>query len=285
MASNGGCVFPNSTSSFNSNSSVKTGNDVKDVKCVKHAVIVTAAGTSSRFNSLEDSNSSENSLKNSGLKNSPCSKKEFFEIDGIPVLTKAVKPFLEIPNLEAVVITYNTKFKKDTIESLKGLENSSNVPFYFVEGGATRQESVFNALSFLMKKKEEGMEISLVSIHDGCRPYVTTTIIENCLQKAYIHGGAAPLIPISDTIVNISNGFVSGTIDRTGAYCIQTPQTFLFLPIYDAHAKAHSFSFHYTDDSSLFLHYCHAQGFEVAMVQGSLENKKITFKEDLESTL
>jgi len=258
--------------------------------CVKHAVIVTAAGVSSRFNSIENSNYANSNFVNSNCVNfncqeAPYSKKEFLKIDGLSILAKAIKPFLEIKNLEAVVITYNKKYKQETTDSLKGLESSNNVPFYFVEGGETRQESVFNALSFLMKKKEDGLDISLVSIHDGCRPFVTTKIIEDCLQLANTHGGAAPAVPISDTLVKISDGFVSGTIDRTGAYCVQTPQTFLFEPLYDAHAKAHVSSFQYTDDSSLFFHYCHSQGFEVAMVAGSPSNRKITFKEDLESIL
>ncbi len=344
MTSKEGCVFQNSKNSC----SAKNIKDIEDFKHTNHAVIVTSAGLSSRFNNLanslensfekfaEDSaeefaeSSAENVAKGAftscefSNKNEKSSyiKKEFLKIDGVSVLAKAVKPFLEIPNLKAVVVTYNKKFKQETIDSLKCLENSTSaqssngsknsniiensntvgdsstvdvsdsvmmsgtVPFYFVEGGKTRQESVFNALSFLMGKKQEGLDISLVSIHDACRPFVTTKIIEDCLRKAYLYGGAAPSVPINDTLVKISNGFVSDTIDRTGVYCIQTPQTFLFTPIYEAHTKAHDFSsFSYTDDSSLFLHYCHCQGFEVAMVSGSLTNRKITFKEDMEVLL
>lgn len=245
---------------------------------VRHAVVVTAAGSSSRFNA--------GFMK--GRLDSGSVKKEFLSFEGLPVLARAVKPFLDVPGLSVVVVTYKAGCLEETrssLESLVPLLDGAGVPLYFVEGGDTRQSSVFNALSFLKRLWDDGAGFDLVSIHDGARPFVSKDVVFACLDAAFKCGGAAPCVPVRDTLVRISDGFLSGRLDRDGVCGVQTPQTFRFPEIYKAHVKARDLvdgvgkvGSAFTDDTQIFMKF----GGLVAAVKGSPKNVKITYRDDLE---
>lgn len=238
---------------------------------VRHAVVVTAAGSSSRFNA--------------GLMGSPGVKKEFLLLGGLSVLSHAVKPFLDVPGLVAVVVTYKPGCLEETrnsLESLVPLMDEAGISLHFVEGGDTRQSSVFNALSFLKRLWDVGAGFDLVSIHDGARPFVSKDIVLACLDAAFRCGGAAPCVPVSDTLVRVSGGFFSERLDRTDVCGVQTPQTFRFPEIYDAHVRARDLvdgvGSVFTDDTQIFMEF----GGRVAAVTGNPKNTKITYRNDLE---
>lgn len=242
---------------------------------VRHAAVVTAAGSSSRFNA---------GFMNGRL-DSGSVKKEFLSFEGLPVLARAVKPFLEVPGLSVVVVTYKAGCLEETrssLESLVPLLDGAGVPLHFVEGGDTRQSSVFNALSFLKRLWDDGAGFDLVSIHDGARPFVSKDIVLACLDAAFRCGGAAPCVPVSDTLVRVSGGFFSERLDRTDVCGVQTPQTFRFPEIYDAHVRARDLvdgvGSVFTDDTQIFMEF----GGRVAAVTGNPKNTKITYRNDLE---
>ena len=106
------------------------------------AVIITAAGSSRRFNS---------SSENTGL------KKEFLCIDDLPVLCHAILPFLQMEDLAVLAVTYR-EGDLETVRKLvlqtPGIAENKRLEILFVQGGATRQESVFNALKSLEQSKK-----------------------------------------------------------------------------------------------------------------------------------
>jgi 2-C-methyl-D-erythritol 4-phosphate cytidylyltransferase/2-C-methyl-D-erythritol 4-phosphate cytidylyltransferase/2-C-methyl-D-erythritol 2,4-cyclodiphosphate synthase len=226
-----------------------------------HAVIVTAAGSSTRFNA-----SSGSSVK-----------KEFLSIGSEPILAKAIRPFLDVPGLAVVAVTYrdgDLDEVRSIVEPLRGGKDALEV--MYVKGGATRQESVFNALKALYDSKKCS-DIKLVSIHDGARPFVSTELVRSCLDAAEAHGGACPCIRVTDTLVKVGeDGLLCSRIDRSGVCTVQTPQTFRFPDIWHAHQVARPDG-GYTDDTGIFMDW----GGRVAFVQGSAENRKITYEADL----
>ena len=222
------------------------------------AVIVTAAGSSRRFNS-----SSENSVK-----------KEFLSIDSVPVLCRAIRPFLEISDLSALVVTYREgeleEVRKLVLQT-SGLEDRTDIEVLFVVGGATRQESVFNGLKALDGCKKHD-EIEIVGIHDGARPFVDKALIKECFAAASKVGGSCPCIWMTDTLVRVnSEGLLSERLFREGVCTVQTPQCFRFPDILRAHEAAASGKA-YTDDTQIFTEW----GGQVAFVQGNPGNRKIT---------
>ena len=226
-----------------------------------HAVIVTAAGSSTRFNA------------SSGSK----VKKEFLAIGSEPILAMAIKPFLQVPGLCMVAVTYregDLDEVRSIVEPLIAGKNSPEV--IYVKGGATRRESVFNALKALYECRKSS-DIKLVSIHDGARPFITADLAKACLDAAEAHGGACPCIRVTDTLVRFDDdGLMCARMDRSGVCTVQTPQTFRFPDIYRAHEAAKPDA-DYTDDTGIFMDW----GGKVAFVQGSADNRKITFASDI----
>lgn len=137
-----------------------------------------------------------------------------------------------------------------------------------VEGGATRAQSVKNALEAL-----EGTGVTKVLIHDGARPLVSRALIARLEAALDSHPGAAPALAVTDALWRGEAGLVSGTQSRDGLYRAQTPQAFRFAEILAAH-RAHPGNA--ADDVEV----ARAAGLDVAIVEGDEDNLKLTFPGD-----
>ena len=229
------------------------------------AVIITAAGSSRRFNA------SSNSVSDV--------KKEFVCVDGLPILCHAIRPFLQLSDLAVLAVTY----REGELENVRklvlqtpGLSDLPELEILYVKGGATRQQSVFNALKALYQSKKRD-EIGAVGIHDGARPFVDFNLVKACFSAAASLGGSCPCIRVTDTLVRVDeDGLLCGRLSREGVCTVQTPQCFRFPDIFKAHEAAVEGKA-YTDDTEIFMDW----GGKVAFVQGSEDNRKITFASDL----
>lgn len=141
-----------------------------------------------------------------------------------------------------------------------------------VAGGNTRTESVLNAL------RAVNPDCEIVLIHDGARPFVSSSIIINSIESARASGAAVVAVPVKDTIKEAELQNVKQTLDRSKLWSAQTPQTFSFDIIKKAYEKvALSGESTFTDDSALV----ESLGYKVTIVLGSDRNFKITTEEDL----
>ncbi len=138
-------------------------------------------------------------------------------------------------------------------------------------GGSERQDSVFNALHFIMEKT------SLVLIHDGVRPLLEATMARRALKALSGCDGVVIGMPPKDTIKEVAGGIVQQTLKRDALIAVQTPQVFLYQPLLDAYERAMNESFYSTDDSSLV----ERNGGKIRVVPGCHTNIKVTTPEDL----
>ena len=136
-----------------------------------------------------------------------------------------------------------------------------------VEGGATRAESVLNALRAL-----EGQGVTRVLIHDGARPLVPRAVIDRVVAALDTAEGAAPALPVTDALWR-GAAHVTGTADRSNLWRAQTPQGFRFDAILAAHL-AHPGGA--ADDVEV----ARAVGLDVAIVEGDETNIKVTWPAD-----
>lgn len=143
-----------------------------------------------------------------------------------------------------------------------------------VPGGAERQHSVMNGLQALQGLAQND---DVVLIHDGVRPFITPTLIEQCIRIAGGETGALVAVPAKDTIKVVQDGLVIDTPDRATLWQAQTPQGFRFGQIMTAYRKAGQTGFLGTDDCSLV----ERDGGSIRIVAGSYRNIKITTPEDL----
>jgi 2-C-methyl-D-erythritol 4-phosphate cytidylyltransferase len=133
----------------------------------------------------------------------------------------------------------------------------------YVAGGATRSESVRNALA-------AAPEASVVVVHDAARPLVTVELVRRCLDALEGYDGAIAAIPVTDTVKEVEDGRVVRTPDRHRLWAVQTPQVFRADALRQAGGDA-------TDDAALV----EAAGGTVRVVEGSPENLKVTRQLDL----
>lgn len=183
---------------------------------------------------------------------------------GAPALWHALKKF-DIPETDEVIIASSERDFKEISALAK--------PFGYkvVKGGATRTESVKNALAAVTG--------DIVLIHDGARPFVSRELILKCIDSVTLFGSAVCATPCTDTVATVNSGQISGFHDRNTLYRLQTPQGFFTDDIRRAYTLADGKN--YTDDSSVYLEFCGCPH----IVEGEESNKKLTFAEDFKSEI
>ena len=140
-----------------------------------------------------------------------------------------------------------------------------------IVGGDTRTASVLAGV----REAEEGA--SLIAVHDGARPLVSQSVLEQVILRARECGAAAPAVPVKDTLKQAKDGVVTATQDRASLYAVQTPQVFEAALIRTALTKALEEGASLTDDCSAV----ERLGVGVALTRGDYRNIKITTPEDL----
>ena len=235
------------------------------------AVVICAAGSSSRMGGV---------------------KKEYQKLktseNGLTVLGTAVGAFASAPSVKIIVIAIPKGGETAAREALPREYLTVEKPkVLFVEGGETRQASVFNALAALSP-----YEPSYALIHDGARPWISAALIENIIEAAKKYGAVIPVLPLTETPKEFDAPiwetrtdsetqavFIKTHLKRASTGSAQTPQGFKFLEILRAHEKAAKEAPHieFTDDAEIWGMFCG----KVAAIPGEQENKKITFAEDL----
>jgi len=240
----------------------------------RFAAVILAAGSSSRF--LRHC-----STRTGGI------KKEFQKLndEGLTVLGSSVKTFAAVQSIKTIVIAVSINEEAAARDALPSdLSASCDLKILFVNGGDTRRASVINALSALVPFNPR-----YVLIHDGARPWVSLSLVENIIVNVKKHGAVIPLLPLTDTPKEISgNGeegvFVKRHIKRAAVGIAQTPQAFEFPEILHAHEKAALVSDEeFTDDAEIWDRFCASDTAcgKTACIPGERENRKITFIEDL----
>ena len=134
-----------------------------------------------------------------------------------------------------------------------------------VFGGPDRQASVRNGLEALAADPPRH-----VLVHDAARPDLRPAVVRRIVEALETHDGAAPGLPVSDTLKRVEKGRSVGTVSRDGLWRIQTPQGFRFSALLEAHRQAASGAF--SDDTAL----AEAAGLTVAVVPGDARLEKVT---------
>ena len=136
-------------------------------------------------------------------------------------------------------------------------------------GGNSRSVSVYKGLV-----AAKNLSPDKVLIHDVARPAVSEDIITDIILAIDEETGAAPGLPVSDAIWQVSNGEIEKTLDRDFIFRAQTPQGFPYSKILKAHEMQSSHSAF--DDVELAKKF----GLKVILKTGHIDNMKITTPED-----
>lgn len=191
--------------------------------------------------------------------------KQFLLLKGTPILIHTLKQFSHFEKI-ILVLPY---MQLDYWHSLCKTYDFT-LKHTLVAGGETRFQSVKNGL-------EKVITNSIIAIHDGVRPLVSTSLINHLISQTKEGFGVIPIIPVKDSIRKI-DGENSAHINKNKLYKVQTPQCFISSDIKKAYAQ--KFSTHFTDDASVF----ESNGGKITAIAGEEKNLKITTEEDLKIT-
>ncbi len=203
--------------------------------------IIPAGGTSSRFGK---------------------SNKLLEKIGEKEVIKYTVEAF-EKSNIDEIIICANISIIEDLQRILSDCKKVR-----IIEGGASRQESVFNGI--------KACECDYVLIHDAARPMITTDLINTAIDEVVFKNALTVATKTIDTIKEVVDGKIVKTIDRSKLYNTQTPQAFRYDLIREAHEKLSGQNF--TDDAGML----EALGQTVYILNGSYKNIKITTQNDID---
>jgi len=200
--------------------------------------------------------------------------KQFLKISDQTIIEITLKKFISLDKINhgvVVVSGSDINFSRNHFQQIHGFEKK----FKIVKGGKKRQDSVYNGL------KNIPSDTDIVVVHDGVRPLVSSQLITKSIQKALITGACIAAIPVKDTIKRAQNDLVIETIPRDYLWQVQTPQSFRYSVLKEAHEKAKKTGFYSTDDSSLV----EWSGHPVNIILGEYSNIKITTTIDYELSM
>ena len=201
--------------------------------------------------------------------------KQYRRLAGRTVLAHTLASFGAVEAISDLVTVIHAD-DGETFDAVAAQSGLSSQRLKAVPGGASRQDSVRLGLEALAKAgfPADG----LVLIHDAARPFASEAVISRAIFAAARHGAAIPVLPVVDTLAVLDgSGGLAGNHDRATTRIVQTPQSFRFDLILDAHRKAEADQrSDFTDDASLAAAY----GARVATFPGEEALFKITLESD-----
>jgi 2-C-methyl-D-erythritol 4-phosphate cytidylyltransferase len=185
--------------------------------------------------------------------------KAFVTLAGRPMVQWSVDALRAVPAVDRIVVALP--------EGETAPEGTTGV-----RGGSVRSASVRAALAAAGPGDP-------VIVHDAARPLVTPETIEGTLAALGDADAAIAAAPVADTIKEAdADGTVRATLDRSGLWAVQTPQTFRRAALERALAVDDDTLAAATDDAWLV----ERTGGTVRVVAGSPENLKVTTVADLQ---
>lgn len=210
---------------------------------MKFSAIITAGGTSSRFGKTN---------------------KLLEKVHSKEIIKHTVDAFLAVEGIDEIIIAANATIITDLNRIF-----SSYPQVMIIEGGITRQQSVFNGLKVC--------NCDYVLIHDGARPMVSSDIIKKSMVMVQEKKALTVAAKTIDTIKQVDENLkIIKTVERSNLFNTQTPQVFEYNLIKEAHEKLAGQNF--TDDAGM-LEYL---GKDVYILEGDYKNIKITTQNDIE---
>lgn len=174
--------------------------------------------------------------------------KVFFRWQGRSVLSRCLDALAASEAYGGIVLVLS-EADLPVYRELIAVEGENPLVKQVVFGGATRRESGFNGLKAVPK------DVEIVSVHDAARPFVSPEVIRATIEDAKTYGSGVISTPVVDTIkqVNPDTGLVT-TPDRATLRAVQTPQSFNYKQLMEAHMRAQEENFAVTDDAMLYEH-------------------------------
>lgn len=202
--------------------------------------------------------------------------KQYYEVNGKPVIAYCLHTFLMHEKIDAVQIVADRVWHGYIMQHLFVLPCNEKFRGFSVPG-ENRQLSVYHALIDIRKYASDD---DFVIVHDAARPCVSAVQITDCLKMAKGHDGILPVLPMKDNVYLSKDGKkVSSLLNRGMVFAGQAPEVFMLYRYYEANRAL-------LPDKILEINGSAEPavmaGMDIAMISGDERNFKITTAADLE---
>lgn len=203
--------------------------------------------------------------------------KQFLPLMGKPIVVYTLEKFEQTDDIDKVIIVCHGSY----VDQMQKLINiyQLNKAKKIVVGGSNRQNSIQRGLDMI--KQMGGQNDDIVVIHDGVRPLVNITTIQENVRIAKQYGCAVTVHPVTESVVITKSEVaeISNFKKRADTYSLTAPQSFQLGKIMDAYRAIEG-----TDEGDVPLLdaamvYAKAGG-DVHLVKEQGANIKITTAED-----
>ena len=205
-----------------------------------------------------------------GIRSGITTPKQYLRFNDKELIVYTLDIFQQNEMIDEIIISAEGNYI-NLLNDLKEKYNLSKIS-KVVEGGNTRQYSVYNALKSLTAAADN----ELVAVHDAARPLLPQEVLIDAVQTAKQKGNALVCIKAKDTLIT-GNEVVESYLDRDEVYYVQTPQIFPHSILMKAMKNAYENNFVGTDESMLVRQI----GEKVNIVEGSVYNFKVTTADDI----
>lgn len=202
--------------------------------------------------------------------------KQYIKVGGKPVIVYTLEAFDQCDDIDQIILVCSAEWQ----EELDAWRSHFSVrkPIRYVEGGESRQESIFNGLTECMNLSNS--QDDKVIIHDAARPLVSCDLIRKCLSELPASDGCMPVLPSIDTYYLSEDGrTISNLIDRSRLFAGQAPEAFLLKKYYEVNNECSCAELAKVRGTSEIAF---KSGLEIALIEGDELNFKLTTPADLE---
>lgn len=202
--------------------------------------------------------------------------KQFYDLNGKPVIIYTTEAFLNHGNIDCIIIGINPDWADYTKELIKKyFPDNENI--FITNGGSDRNGTIMNMISFAYKELSCD-DKDIILTHDAVRPFVSREIISESITKMNECEICTAAIPETDTVIESDDGKTALAFpDRSRIFRVQTPQTFrlgTFRSVYGNLSESERAAA--TDVCRLYK----SKGYNVSLITGDPSNIKLTYPHD-----
>ncbi len=208
--------------------------------------------------------------------NTKSKPKQFLDLNGKPIIIYTIELFDNHPQIDGIVVVCIESWIPYLKKMIRKFEITKVVRI--VPGGNSGQESIYNGLCAAEDfTKERNEQNSIVLIHDGVRPLITEETITANIAKVKECGSCITTVPAIETVIVDNHDGTLNIPKRSDCLMARAPQSFYLKDILEAHRRSQAEGkTEFIDSCSLMSHY----GYKLGLVQGPMENIKITTPTD-----
>lgn len=203
--------------------------------------------------------------------------KQFLKLMGKPIIIYTLEKFEESKEIDQVIVVCHGGYVEhmQNIIQLHQISKADQV----IVGGNDRQSSLKRGLETVLENG--GCPEDVVVIHDGVRPLLNLSTIQENIRVARQYGCAVTVHPVTETVVitDTEEADIADFKKRTDTYSMTSPQTFQLGKITEAYEKTDRMEQMGMPLLDAAMVYAKAGG-EVHLVKEQGANIKITTPED-----